>query len=63
MKVTTKRQANGTYSYILDGVTTPTEAVTPYGARVQGLQMAAWVAGFATRTRKGYNASDVTLEG
>lgn len=62
-KVTTKRQANGTYAYVLDGVVTPTEARSSVGARVQGLRMAAWVADFSKRTRVGYQSSDVTLEG
>jgi hypothetical protein len=62
-KVTTKKQANGTYSYVLDGVETPTEAQTSYGARVQGLQMRAWVLGFQTRSRKGWNPTSVMLEG
>lgn len=63
MKLTTKRQANGTYSFIIDGTEETTEATTSYGARVQGLLMVAWLERFAKRTRAGYQPTDVTLEG
>lgn len=63
MNVKTRKMANGTYAYVLDGVVTPTEAVTAHGARYQGQQMARWTAGFASRSRRNYQSADVTLEG
>lgn len=49
MLIKTRREANGTYSYRLEGLWTPTEAVTATGARYQGQRMARWVTGFRTR--------------
>lgn len=62
-KVTTRREANGTYTYILDGVETPTTATMAIGARVQGLRMAAWMEEFSRSSRANYQPTDVTLNG
>lgn len=63
MKLTTKREANGTYTYVLDGVETPTTATMAIGARIQGLRMAAWAEEFSKRSRAGYTPTDMMLEG
>lgn len=63
MTITTKKMANGTYAWVMDGETFPTKAVTPHGARVQGLTFNRRMDEILERSRKGWNPTDVTLEG
>ncbi|MET8880533.1 hypothetical protein [Streptomyces rubiginosohelvolus] len=75
MKLKTRKEANGTYSWKLvtsdyPGSWNPTKAQTPWGARVQGApflaaekEAAEWMAAKGKSFGKGWMPTDVTLEG
>lgn len=75
MKLKTRKEANGTYSWKLvtsdyPGSWTRTDAQTPWGARVQGApflaaekEAAKWMATKGESFGRGWTPTDVTLEG
>jgi len=63
VKIRTKKLANGTYAWGMGGEWFPTKAVTPHGARVQGVKFNRRVDEVLERSRKGWEPTAVTLEG
>ncbi|MFG3200333.1 hypothetical protein ACGFYT_29915 [Streptomyces sp. NPDC048208] len=62
--IKTKKMANGTYAWGYgDGDWFETQAVTPWGARVQGIKFRRRMDEFSEHSRSNYIPTDMMLEG